>query len=198
MARSSLIALATFGSVGTAALISIVWFAASSGDGLFEPAVGLLGILGGLTGILAERRAAANDRRKAIRATLRDELNRATTILAGTTFAPTDTPHAQVYPRLPLSAVDAALTSGVLLEPADTELLNQLHQWRDEVNGFHRRLELTETRVFAAGATHDATDLHRALHRQGGYLDHIRDRLAQLFMLVEPTTLRPRTEREIT
>jgi hypothetical protein len=51
-----------------------------------------------------------------------------------------------------MALVDAALTSGVLLEPADTELLNQLHQWRDEVNGFYRRLELTETRVFAAGS----------------------------------------------
>ena len=194
MARSSLIALATFGSVGAAALISVVWFAASSGGDLFEPAVGLLGILGGLTGILAERRAAANDRRKAIRATLLDELNRTATLLSGATF---DTPHVQVYPRLPLSAVDAALTSGVLLEPSDTELLNQLHQWRDEVNGFHRRLELTETRVFAAGATHDATDLHRALHREGGYLEHIRERLTQLLVLLQPPAARLRVESAI-
>lgn len=194
MARSSLIALATFGSVGAAALISVVWFAASSGGDLFEPAVGLLGILGGLTGILAERRAAANDRRKAIRATLLDELNRTATILADATF---DTPHVQVYPRLPLSAVDAALTSGVLLEPSDTELLNQLHQWRDVVNGFHRRLELTETRVFAAGATHEANDLHRALHREGGFLEHIRGRLTQLLALLQPPASRLRVESEI-
>jgi hypothetical protein len=174
VARSSLIAVATFGSVGVAGVISLVWFWVSSGDGRFEPAVGTLGMLGGLTGILAERRASARDRRNAVLATLRDELSRAAEVLAGPVFT-TEASPPRVYPRLPVSAVDAALVSGALTERGDTELLNRLHRWRDEVTGFNRRLELTEVRLFGAGAAHEAADFDRALRRDGGYLAEVRE-----------------------
>jgi hypothetical protein len=75
---------------------------------------------------------------------------------------------------LPVSAVDAALVSGALTERGDTELLTRLHQWRDEVTGFNRRLEITETRLFGAGAAHEAADFDRALRRGGGCLEVVR------------------------
>lgn len=176
-ARSSLVAAATFGSVGVAAAISLVWFWVSPGAGRFEPAVGTLGMLGALTGVLAERRVAARDKRDTVLLTLRDELRRAAEVLAGPGFA--DGPPS-VYPRLPASAVNAALVSGALSEHADADLLNRLHRWRDEVTGFNRRLELTETRLLATAAVHEAADFHRALRRVGGYLEEVRAHRAAL------------------
>jgi hypothetical protein len=166
--RSSLV---TFGSVAVAALMSVVWFA--TGEGRFEPAVGLLGMLGGLTGILAERRTAATERRGTVLTSLADELRRADAILADPRF---DGVAPCVYPRLPVSATDAAVISGALT--GDTGLLTRLHRWRDEANDFNRRLELTEMRLFGAGAAHEAVDYARAL--RGGYLDHVRAQLAGL------------------
>lgn len=180
MARSSLIAFATFGSVAVAAFISLVWFAVATGENRFEPAVGVLGMLGGLTGILAERRAAARDRRRVVLATLADELERASAVLTDPRLTPSGDTGPRVYPRLPVSAIEAALTSGALTERGDTELLNHLHRWRDEAIGFNRRLEITEMRLLGAGAAHEALDFERALHRNGGYLSHIRTRLQTL------------------
>jgi hypothetical protein len=189
MARSSLIAVATFGCVGVAAAVSLVWFWGAAGDGHFEPAVALLGMLGGLTGILAERRAAAQDKRTAVLAALADELARAEDVLADPVFAPADgaPPAPHVYPRLPVSATDAALASGALTDHGDADLVNRLHRWRDEVNGVNRRLELTEVRLFGAGAAHEAEDFDRALHRDGGYLDHVRAHLRDLRSTMHPS-----------
>jgi hypothetical protein len=159
----------TFGSVAVAALMSVVWFA--TGEGRLEPAVGLLGMLGGLAGVLADRRAAVTERRGAVLATLAEELRRAAGILADPRF---DRIAPCVYPRLPVSATDAAVLSGVLTG----DLLARLHHWRAEANDFNRRLDLTEMRLLGAGAAHEAVDYARAL--RGGYLDHVRAHLAAL------------------
>ncbi len=181
--RSSLIAVVTFCSVAFSAVVSIVWFITSSGASRFEPAVQTFGLLGGLAGVLAERRAAARERRHLALLTLMDELRRDTEILNYPQFAPSkETPQRRVYPRLPVSATDAALTSGALAERSDDELLRRLHIWRDEVNGFNRRLELTELRFFT-GITETAAEIvafERALHRSDGYLDQIRRHVRDL------------------
>jgi hypothetical protein len=172
MARSSIITLTTFGSISVATVMSLVWFSISSGEARLEPAVGVFGLLGGLAGILAERRAARQEKRRLTLATLTDELHRARMVLADERFSPSSETarRPRVYPRLPLSAVDAALVSGALTEPGDTNLLSKLHQWRDEVNGFNRRLELTEMRIFGVGAAHEMADFDRALY---GYLEQV-------------------------
>jgi hypothetical protein len=172
VSRSSLV---TFGSVAVAALMSVVWFA--TGEGRLEPAIGVLGMLGGLAGVLADRRTAATERRGTVLTTLADELRRAATILTDPRF---DGATPCVYPRLPVSATDAAVISGVL----DGDLLARLHHWRDEANDFNRRLDLTETRLLGTGATHEATDYARAL--QAGYLTHVRTHLTHLRTTLTP------------
>jgi hypothetical protein len=181
MPRSSLVAVATFSSVGVSTAISIIWFITAQGASRFEPAVATLGLLAGLTGVLAERRVAAQERRHITLMTLMDELHRDTSILDDPRLAPSQkTPRPRVYPRLPVSATDAALISGAPTERGDTELLHRLHNWRDEVNGFNQRLELTEIRIFTAGVPAEIAEFERALHHSNGYLNPLRRHLQDL------------------
>ncbi|MGH4007357.1 MAG: hypothetical protein ACRDTH_04185 [Pseudonocardiaceae bacterium] len=148
---------------------------------MFEPAVQIFGVIGGLTGILAERRAVARERRHLALITLMDELRRDAVILDDRQYAPSkESPRPRVYPRLPVSATDAALTSGALAEQRDDQLLRLLHNWRDEVNGFNRRLELTEILIFTSGDSAEIAEFERALHRSDGYLNQIRRHLREL------------------
>lgn len=181
MPRSSLIALATFSSVAISAAISITWFITASGASRFEPAVQTFGLLAGLTGVLAERRAAARERRNLTLVTLADELRKCISILDHPQFAPSEEiPRPRVYPRLPVSATDAALISGALAKRSDDDLLRLLHDWRDEVNGFNRRLELTEVRTFTSQMPEEVAEFERILHRSNSYLNQIRRRVQDL------------------
>jgi hypothetical protein len=181
MPRSSLIALTTYSSVAISATISITWFFTASGTSRFEPAVQTLGLLAGLTGILAERRAVTRERRHLALVTLVEELQRIISILGDPQFAPSkETPRLRVYPRLPVSATDAALISGALARRGDDDLLRRLHDWRDEVNGFNRRLELTEIRLCTYGVPAEIEEFEQALHRSNGYLNQIRRDLHDL------------------
>jgi hypothetical protein len=181
MVRSSLIAMVTFSSVAISAVISIVWFITAPGASRFEPAVQTFGLLAGLTGVLAERRAAARERRHLALAALMDELRNDATILADPQFSPSnETARPRVYSRLPVSATDAALTSGALAERSDDELLRRLHKWRDEVNGFNRRLELTEILMFTSGNPAEIVEFECALRRSDGYFYQVLRHLVEL------------------
>jgi hypothetical protein len=179
MTRSSRIAKITFGSVAFSAVISVVWLI--TGASILEPAVQIFGLIGGLTGVLAERLAAARERRHLALVTLADELRRDTAILDGPEFAPCkETPRPRVYPRLPVSATDAALTLGALADRSDDELLRLLHNWRDEVNGFNRRLELTEILIFTSENPADIAEFECALHCGDAYLNQVQRQLRDL------------------
>lgn len=181
ISRSSLIAVVTFSCMIFSGIISIVWLISADGASRFEPAVSGLGLLGGLAGILAERRATARERRQLALRTLVEELRRGTDILADPRFSANGAkPTPRVYPRLPVSATDAALISGALVENFDAGLLGRLHNWRDEVHGFNRRLELTENRIFTAGVSTEIAEFERTLHRSDGYLDQVRRHLQDL------------------
>lgn len=196
MPRSSLIAVATFGSIATSAVISMTWFLTTSGTSKFEPAVQALGLLAGLTGILAERRASARERRHLTLTALADELQRVTSVLDNLQFTQdAETPRPRVYPRLPVSATDAALTSGALTERSDDDLFRLLHNWRDEVNGFNRRLELTEIRVFTSGTLAEVAEFERILHRSDGYLVQIHRDLQDLQGVLDGMS--PQTRRHL-
>jgi hypothetical protein len=139
VSRSSLIAVITFSSVVLSTVISIVWFITVSGASRFAPAVQTLVLLGGASGVLAERRATALERRHILLLTLEDELRKDMQILNSPKFAPSEeSPRPRVYPRLPVSATDAILISGALARSGDSELYRRLHNWRDEVNGNSR------------------------------------------------------------
>lgn len=181
MPRSSLIALTTFGSVAISVAISVTWFVTASGASMFEPAVQTLGLLAGLTGVLAERRAVARERRHLALAALVDELRRGAAILDDAQFTSSKkNPRPRVYSRLPISATDAALISGALAKQGDRDLLGLLHNWRDEVNGFNRRLDLTEIRMFTSGTAAEMVQFEQTIHGSNGYVDQIRDHLRNL------------------
>jgi|GEM_PF-1747991 len=181
MARSSLIAVATFSSVAFSAVLSIAWFFAASGASRFAPAVHMFGLLGGLTGVLVGRWSSAREGRHRALVNLVDEFRRDASILADPQYVPsTEAPRARVYPRLLVSATNAALTVGALAERSDDELLRRLHRWRDDVNGFNRRLELTEFHCLRSGDPTEIAKFERALHRSDGYLHQIRRDLPEL------------------
>jgi hypothetical protein len=185
----------TFVTLTLAAAASVLWATGIPGSSRLEPVVEALALLAALAGIVAERRAAAQERRRLALLSLESEITRIGEILADPRFAPAgeSTPKPSVYPRLPLSAADAALNSGTLASRRDAGLLSQLHQWRDEVAEFNRRLDLTEVRLFTARVPAEVVEFDRALHRPGGHLDSIRSDLAELHAYLATHYHRPLT-----
>jgi len=182
MISSRLITVVTFGSLVIAGVIGAVWFLSVHGAARFEPAVSSLGLLAGLTGVLAERRATARERRHLALTTLADELDRNRSALDDIrhALAHERATRPRIYPRLAVSAVDVALTSGALADKDDTQLLASLHTWRDKANGCNRRLDLTEMRIFTGGKLEEVAELKRVLHRDQGYLNHLNQLLTHL------------------
>ena len=119
-----MIVAATAGSLVLAFTISAFWFGTTSGTSRFEPAVETLGLLAGITGVVAERRAAARERREQALRAVREELEANKEILNAPPFAiAAERIHRRhVYPRLHSSAVDAALSSAVLSVRRDDAL----------------------------------------------------------------------------
>jgi hypothetical protein len=179
---SSLITAATLSSITASAVISAYWFADPRASSRFEPAVQMLGLAAGVTGLLAERRAAARERRLQAIASLVDEFRKSAAILDDPRFAHHTEASArpQVYPRLPVSATDSAMISGALAGRRDAKLLRHLYAWRDDVNGFNRRLDLTELRLFTAGLHGEIGEFERALHSDDGYLNELRRQVREL------------------
>ncbi|MCQ8773389.1 hypothetical protein [Streptomyces telluris] len=157
--------------------ICVWWLTVARGrDEHFEPAASGLALVAAITGVYAERRAAARERRAQALYALADELVKNTELL-GTGFAPLDrfAPRARVYPRLLQSATDAALVSGVFSGPGHDELVALLHRWRDAVHDFNRRLDLTELRTYVSRVPpEELLAIDEAMHRPGGQLDGLR------------------------
>ncbi|MCC3767537.1 hypothetical protein [Streptomyces sp. UNOC14_S4] len=162
----------------TALGICVWWLYVAQGQGShFEPATSGLALVAAITGVYAERRAAARERRAQTLHALADELARNTELLDGEGFAPMDpaAPKARVYPRLLQSATDAALVSGAFSEPGHDELVALLHRWRDAVHDFNRRLDLTELRSYVGAVpAEELLAIDAAMHREGGQLEGVR------------------------
>jgi hypothetical protein len=181
-------AAVTVSALVAALLLSAVWLVVSpTRNTVLEPVVNVLVVLAALSGIFAERWAAARQRRAEALRALADELRRDADVLGGPEFTGGGHPAGPtVYPRLPVSAVDTALVSGALDPGRDAALLPFLHRWRDAAAGFNRRLDLTESLLFGAGSAADQERLRAALHQSGGYLDRLRRDLADLTAQVTP------------
>jgi hypothetical protein len=175
------IAAITIGCLGTAGLLSVVWLVTETGGGRFEPAVQSLGLLAGIAGLVLERRAAAAEHRDQAVAAVADELAVNAEILTRHPFGD-DEPAASrtVYPRLRMSAVDTALSSGALSKRADDDLVRALHDWRDEVDTFSHQLSIAEILAFTDGSAEVLRDLHAGLHGEDGRLAAIRTHLSAL------------------
>lgn len=184
----SLVVGISYFSAASSLIISVVWFLLEPpGNYWFEPAVQVTGLVACLSGVLVERRAAAKQRRRLAMAVLAEELATCGTIFDDPRFAPrngtSQRPH--VYPRLPTSAVESVLISGVLYEHGDVELVRRLSAWRELANGFNRRLDLTELRLFTVASHEEIGEVERALHRNGGYLNELRREVADLWAYLD-------------
>jgi len=182
MISSRLITVVTFGSIAIAGVIGSIWFLLVHGTARFDPAVSSLGLLAGLTGVLAERRATARERRHLALTTLADELNRNRSALDDIRqeLAHERATKPRIYLRLAISAVDGALTSGALADKDDTRLLASLHEWRDGANGCNRRLDLTEMRIFTGEKLEEVAELKRVIHDDQSYLNSLVQLLTHL------------------
>jgi len=187
-----LIILATTGSLVVAFVVTAFWFAGATGSGRLEPAAEALGLLAGITGVVAERRAATRERRAQALAAVRDELHANRAVLDSPPFAPSGAgrPVRQVYRRLVTSAVDAALLSSVLSPTTDEELTRGLRGWRNQVEVFNQQLSLAEILAFTSASDQVEAvlaDLHDGLHSPDGPLVALRSRLDRLLEALDPT-----------
>jgi hypothetical protein len=173
-----LIAVITAGCLGVAGLLSIVWLVTTDGGGRFEPAVQSLGLIAGIAGLVLERRAAAAEHRDQAVAAVADELAANAETLSRYPFGDAEPATTRtVYPRLRMSAVDAALSSGALSKRGDHDLVRALHDWRDEVDTFSHQLSIAEILAFTDGSAEVLQDLHDGLHGEDGRLAAIRTHL---------------------
>ena len=181
MTRWSLISKITISGAACVVVLDVVWFFAVSGGSRFPPAAQVFGLLGSLNGLFLGRRIAAWEGRDRALVSLVEELRKDKSILAAPEYAPSEeTPRPPVYTRLLVSATNAALTSGALAERSNDELLQRLHRWRDDVNDFNRRLELTEFHCLSSGDPIEIAKFEHALHGSESYLQHMRCNLPVL------------------
>jgi len=106
-----------------------------------------IAVLAGITGVYAERRAAALERRRAAVKAVRKELEDNIDLLeSDRRFEPQnhESPEPRMYPRLDLAAVDSCLAQGALVQDGDHARAVALNKWRDKADTFNRGLNLTE------------------------------------------------------
>jgi hypothetical protein len=171
-----IIVVVTAASLLAAFVINAIWFASTTGTGRLEPIVGVLGILAGITGLFAERWAAAQEARAAALDAIRTELQANGELLTSAAFgdAPDQPLRRTVYPRLHLSAVDAAFAGGALSTTRDAELITALHGWRNQVVRFNSQLALAEMLAFTVESESVLRDLRDGLHGDDGPLTRMR------------------------
>lgn len=142
--RRVVVAVITYALLGIAFVLGILWILGVGPE--WEPWVNSLTLLAGVTGLIVERQNAETERRSEVVASVVFELKQNRAIverrLAGLRTGGRRA--LSVSPRLALSAVDAALASGVLSRTPDSPLVGQLHRWREQVQGYNWRRDLTE------------------------------------------------------
>jgi hypothetical protein len=190
--RRPLVAAFSLGGLAVSFVTCWVWFAVVTGSARFEPLVTGLGIVGGVIGVIADREAARRDRREHTAAVLAGELRTNAATLAAersaTERSATARPLPRVYPRLRVSAVEAAIVSGGVQELGDPGLGTLLHAWRDTAHDYNRRLDITELLAFLSRDPAQVRALDRALHRPDGHLTDVADQLTTLLARLPSTT----------
>jgi hypothetical protein len=184
-----IIVAVTAASLLAAFVINAVWFATSTGTGRLEPIVGVLGILAGITGLFAERWAAAQEARDSALDAIRTELEANGKLLGSAAFGdgPDQALRRTVYPRLHLSAVDAAFAGGALSTTRDAELITALHGWRNQVVRFNSQLALAEMLAFTVESESVLRDLRDGLHGDDGPLTRMRGSIEDLLRRLAAT-----------
>jgi hypothetical protein len=179
------VATVTYVLLATAFVLGVLWFVLP-GEPRWEPAVNSLTLVAGMTGLIVERLSSEAERHAQVLAAIRRELERNRAVLADNEFARTDDDRPRaVFARLAVSAVDAALVSGALDRRRDTTLVTGLHRWRDTVQGFNRRLDLTENMSVLERQTAGEREIWDAAMRlRGGYVATTRAQLDDLLAVL--------------
>src|SRR5262245_16005120 len=160
-----------------------------TGNGKMEAAATVTALFAAITGVRAERWAALREQRRRVLDALAQELAANQESLEDERFRPLQGPslRRRVFPRLNLSAVDAALISGALETLADAEVMTMLYQWRDAVRELNHRLDLTEVYLFSADTIEpdELRAFDEALHSADGILGVVSGLLANLKELLQ-------------
>ena len=180
--RRVTVAVTTYALLGVAFVLGVLWILDVGPE--WEPWVNSLTLLAGVTGLIVERQNAETERRSEVVASVVFELQQNRAIverrLAGLRTGGERA--LSVSPRLALSAVDAALASGVLSRAPDSALVGQLHRWREQLQGYNWRRDLTEFELMLIkhqdGA--DARSSLSSLANERLYLLRLRTLLDQL------------------
>jgi hypothetical protein len=164
-----------------ALVFALLWWIGTD-DNWLEPAATTLPLLAVLTGIRAERWAAERERRNQSLAALRRELEANREVLTDPRFRPENQGIGQIYPRLALGAVTTTLVSGALNHKRDRGLVRQLMDWRNTVEDFNRRLDLTELRLCTVDVvdTEELTLLREVVRRPDGHFAVVARELTDL------------------
>jgi hypothetical protein len=186
LARRIIVLLTNLGLV-LAFVLAVVWMV--TGNGRLEAAATVTALFAAITGVRAERWAALREQRKRVLGALAQEMFGNQESLDDERFRPLQgrSLRRRVFPRLNLSAVDAALTSGTLETQGDAELVTMLYQWRDAVRELNHRLDLTEVYLFSADTIEpdELAAFDEALHSPDGILHVVSALLANLTVQLE-------------
>jgi len=110
-----------------------------------------LAVLAALTGIYAERYAAATERRRAAISAVEKELDDNISVLQNDSrFKPQDQekPEPRLYPRVAVAAAEACLAQGALSDDGDVDRAAALSHWREGADTFNRGVNLMELLFF--------------------------------------------------
>lgn len=165
----NLTSILTFSALLLGLILAAIWFIESNGNSRFEPALTVLGLFATLTGIFAERLASDYDRKRELLLALHREFVKNEQILKDAQFNldPERLDRPIVFPRLIMSVTETAIASGVFEEQKYRNLFYLLNEWRDTVNAFNRRLDITELRTFINPSLEEIRSFYRGLLRSG-------------------------------
>jgi hypothetical protein len=181
--RRQLVQTLTIVCLASAVVTAVIGLFLADASSKIELGVEAFAIVAAISGIFAERRAAAAERRASVLSALASELRRNGHVLADPRFIPMDVdarPRARVYPRLLVSASETALISGALESSSDEQLVHLLHTWRDTINEFHQRLSIAELRAFINLDPEEILNIDQVIHEAGGFLDRLGSQLDEL------------------
>jgi hypothetical protein len=168
-------------------LLAILWWIKNQD---FESALAVLSLMASIVGIFADRWVSASEKRRELLVALVCEFDANARILRDSRFQQNshDSGQPVVFPRLVVSVTETAIASSAFAERRYRELFLLLHQWRDTVNEFNRRLDITELRTFMNPSPQETRSFYRALRESSSFQDavsltnHIDDILSKKYL----------------
>ena len=169
----NLITILSFGALFVAGLLSVAWFYSEK---TFEPFITSLLIFAAITGFFVEKWISDRGKRKRLLFALTHELFINMGVLEDATFRANnkDSSKFVVFPRLESSIVNDVIRSGSFLGARDKLLFKMLHIWRERIQQFNNRLDLTEIACLL-NPSPDNILMWREKLSSGGMIQQVKD-----------------------